>query len=90
VSYLTCIALQIREKTIDYTDECRQTVAPYSRCSEFLKNNTGDRCLCQIRFNLTENFEVCTNVALLYIVFVVTNGIGLYQIILHADSDRVL
>jgi len=58
-------SLQIKEKKIDYTDDCRQAEYPYSRCSDFLKNNTGGQCFCQIKFNLTENFEVCTKFMIL-------------------------
>jgi len=63
--------LQIKEKTIDYTDDCKQAQPPFSTCSDFLKNNTGGHCSCQIKFNLTEKFEVCAEVDILCIEFVV-------------------
>jgi len=64
--HLILCLLQIKEKTIDYTDDCRQEKFPFSTCSDFLKNNTGGHCICHIKFNLTENFEVCTEALILY------------------------
>jgi hypothetical protein len=46
----------IKEIIIDYTDSCVPANSHYKSCAEFLKNNTGGQCQCNIQFNLTEDF----------------------------------
>jgi hypothetical protein len=46
----------VQEITIDYTD-CRPVNSPFETCADFLKNNTGKTCDCNIHFQLKENFS---------------------------------
>lgn len=48
----------IHEFVIDYTDqECKPKNSQYATCAEFLKNNSGQSCLCNITFQLTKEFS---------------------------------
>jgi hypothetical protein len=47
----------VLEVIIDYTDEtCKPANSVYSTCLDFLKNNTGKSCQCNIHFQLNDNF----------------------------------
>jgi hypothetical protein len=47
----------IKEIVIDYTDSaCSPKNSVYKNCADYLKDNTGRTCYCDIEFNLTEAF----------------------------------
>ena len=64
--------LQVLEVIIDYTDEaCKPTNSVYSTCLDFLKNNTGKSCQCNIQFQLKDNFTVLKFIAWNFIIFLI-------------------
>lgn len=59
ILFYKCCVLQISEIKIDYTDTaCRSAKLKDVTCLDFLKNNSGKTCECNVAFELKDNFTV--------------------------------
>ncbi|KAI0230913.1 Cell cycle control protein 50A [Lamellibrachia satsuma] len=52
---LLITANNVQEKVINYTN-CKSAAEPVT-CADYIRNNTGMTCQCQINFTLTEDFR---------------------------------